>query len=88
MLGNYYGTTEGEFLASLYNCERLIPLDKMEHQFLETMDVIKTTPATMNLARQVDRLRKTRYSQVTELEKRKLRQMLVERQARRAGRVH
>lgn len=82
LLGHWYGTPEGELLNRLAGQERLIPKEGIEQQFIDTMQVLARAPHRSKLAAQVDKLKHTNYSEMSELEKQRLREMLQEKQRR------
>jgi DNA primase len=82
LLGHWYGTPEGELLSHLAGQERLIPTDGIEQQFVDTMTALARAPHQSRLAAQVDKLKRTNYAEVSELEKQKLRELLQEKQRR------
>ena len=82
LLGHWYGTPEGELLNRLAGQERLIPKEGIEQQFIDTMQVLARAPQRSKLAAQVDKLKHTNYSEMSELEKQRLREMLQEKQRR------
>ena len=82
LLGHWYGTPEGELLSRLAGQERLIPSAGIEQQFTDTMTVLARVPHRSKLAAQVDKLKRTNYAEVTELEKERLRELLQEKQRR------
>jgi DNA primase len=86
LLGHWYGTPEGELLSRLAGQERLIPSEGIEQQFIDTMTVLARAPHQSKLAAQVDKLKLTRYAQVSELEKQRLRELLQEKLLRDGGR--
>lgn len=82
LLGHWYGTPEGGLLSRLAGQERLIPSAGIERQFTDTMTVLARVPHSSKLAAQVDKLKRTNYAEVTELEKERLRELLQEKQRR------
>ena len=82
LLGHWYGTPEGELLSHLAGQERLIPTEGIEQQFVDTMTALARAPHQSRLAAQVDKLKRTNYAEVSELEKQKLRELLQEKQRR------
>tara|TARA_R110002110_G_C13470397_1_gene720578 strand:+ start:58278 stop:60212 length:1935 start_codon:yes stop_codon:yes gene_type:complete len=86
LLGHWYGTVEGELLNRLAGQERLIPVEGIEQQFIDTINSLAQLPHRSKLAAQVDKLKGTNYAGVSELEKQRLREMLQEKQLRDAQR--
>ena len=80
LLGHWYGTPEGELLGRLAGQERLIPSEGIELQFLDTMAVLSQLPQRSKLAAQVDKLKLTNYSEMSELDKQRLRELLLQKQ--------
>lgn len=86
LLGHWYGTPEGELLSRLAGQERLIPSEGIEQQFIDTMTVLARVPHHSRLVAQVDKLKRSNYAEISELEKQRLREMLQEKQRRDAER--
>ncbi len=86
LLGHWYGTPEGKLLSHLAGQERLIPSEGIEQQFIDTMNVLARAPHHSRLAAQVDKLKRSNYAEISELEKQRLREMLQEKQRRDAER--
>ncbi len=87
LLGHWYGRPEGDLLARLAGQERLIPTEGIELQFRDTLDALcRRLPHQTRLAAQVDKLKRTNYAEITELEKQRLREMLQEKRQRDAER--
>jgi len=80
LLGHWYNTPEGDLLNRLAGQERLIPSEGIEQQFLDTIErLVHHLPHSSRLAAQVDKLKHTNYSEVSELEKQRLRELLQEK---------
>ena len=86
LLGHWYGTPEGDLLSRLAGQERLIPTEGIEQQFVDTMEALGHLPHRSKLAEQVDKLKRTNYAEVSELEKQRLRELLQAKQQRDAQR--
>lgn len=82
LLGHWYGTPEGDLLSRLAGQERLIPTEGIEQQFVDTMEALGHLPHRSKLAEQVDKLKRTNYAEVSELEKQRLRELLQAKQQR------
>ena len=85
LLGHWYGTPEGELLNRLAGQERLIPTSGIEAQFLDTLRVLEGLPHRSALEAKVDKLKRTNYAELSELEKQQLREAL-QREAERKKR--
>jgi DNA primase len=79
LLGHWYGTEEGKLLSRLAGQERLIPTTGIEQQFIDTMSALAHLPHQSKLAAQVDKLKRTNYADLSELEKQRLRELLQEK---------
>jgi DNA primase len=79
LLGHWYGTAEGKLLSRLAGQERLIPATGIEQQFVDTMTALAQLPHQSKLAEQVDKLKRTNYAEMSELEKQRLRELLQEK---------
>jgi DNA primase len=79
LLGHWYGTDEGKLLSRLAGQERLIPATGIEQQFVDTIAALAHLPHQSKLAAQVDKLKRTNYADMSELEKQRLRELLQEK---------
>jgi DNA primase len=86
LLGHWYGTPEGNLLTRLAGQERLIPATGIEQEFLDTLNALALLPHQSKLAAQVDKLKRTNYADVSDLEKQRLKEMLQEKMQRDARR--
>ncbi len=86
LLGHWYGTDEGRLLNRLAGQERLIPTTGIEQEFMDTVHALARLPQQSKLSAQVDKLKRTNYAEVSELEKQRLRELLQEKLQRDAQR--
>jgi len=86
LLGHWYGTPEGDLLSRLAGQERLIPVEGIEQQFVDTIEVLSQLPHQSKLSARVDKLKLTNYAEVSELEKQQLLESLQDKLQRDAER--
>lgn len=82
LLGHWYGTGEGKLLNQLAGQERLIPATGIENEFMDTINALARLPQQSKLTAQVDKLKRTNYAEMSELEKQQLRELLQEKMQR------
>lgn len=86
LLGHWYGTVEGDLLSHLAGQERLIPTEGIEQQFVDTIKALVQLPHQSKLNAELDKLKLTNYSEVSEEEKQRLRELLRDKHQRDAQR--
>ncbi len=86
LLGHWYGTPEGDLLSRLAGQERLIPTEGIEQQFVDTIEVLSQLPHQTKLSAEVDKLKLTNYSEISDLEKQQLKELLRSKHQRDAQR--
>jgi DNA primase len=76
LLGHWYGTAEGELLATLAGQERLIPATGIESQFRDVMRRLSSLPLRQRIVEEIAALKSRPYAQLTEDDRARLPELI------------